>query len=96
MFLCLSQDLEPDFANTTYAAKLSINRNKNRYINIIPCKSPPHTHTHTHTHTLSLCHDSPPSLSLSDDHSRVVLSLQENTPGSDYINSCYINVIIIS
>ena len=35
--VCL-QDLEPDFAQTSYAAKLSINRNKNRYINIIPCK----------------------------------------------------------
>ena len=27
-----------------------------------------------------------------DDHSRVVLSLQDNTPGSDYINSSFIDV----
>ena len=30
--------------------------------------------------------------SVSDDHSRVVLSLQDNTPGSDYINASYIDV----
>ncbi|CAI8013028.1 Receptor-type tyrosine-protein phosphatase F [Geodia barretti] len=56
------QDVEPDFAHTAFAAKLSINRNKNRYINIIPY-----------------------------DHSRVILALQENTPGSDYINASYID-----
>ena len=27
-----------------------------------------------------------------DDHSRVVLPLQDNTPGSDYINSSFIDV----
>lgn len=27
-----------------------------------------------------------------DDHSRVVLSLQDNTPGSDYINASFIDV----
>ena len=31
-------------------------------------------------------------VSVSDDHSRVVLSLQDNTPGSDYINASYIDV----
>ena len=29
---------------------------------------------------------------ISDDHSRVVLSLQDNTPGSDYINASYLDV----
>ena len=31
-------------------------------------------------------------VSVSDDHSRVVLSLQDNTPGSDYINASYVDV----
>ncbi len=37
--------------------------------------------SHAHTHT---CH--------TDDHSRVVLSLQDSTPGSDYINGSYVDV----
>ncbi len=34
----------------------------------------------------------PPSPSSTDDHSRVVLSLQDNTPGSDYINASFVDV----
>ena len=36
----------------------------------------------------------PPPLPPSDDHGRVVLALQENTPGSDYINGSYIDVSV--
>ena len=47
-------------------------------------------------HPLSLSHTSyisiPPLLHYSDDHSRVVLSLQDNQPGTDYINASYIDV----
>ncbi len=32
-----TQDIELDWTFTSYAAKLNINKNKNRYINIIPC-----------------------------------------------------------
>ncbi len=31
------QEIELDWTFTSYAAKLNINKNKNRYINIIPC-----------------------------------------------------------
>ncbi|XP_064386192.1 receptor-type tyrosine-protein phosphatase F-like [Halichondria panicea] len=55
-------EIELDWTFTSYAAKLNINKNKNRYINIIPY-----------------------------DHSRVVLSLQDSTPGSDYINGSYVD-----
>ena len=85
--LCV-QDVEPDFAHTAFAAKLSINRNKNRYINIIPCESLLSANLRTSTSPSS----SPPP----DDHSRVILALQENTPGSDYINASYIDVCLPS
>ena len=32
-------DVELDWTFTSYASKLNINRNKNRYVNIIPCES---------------------------------------------------------
>ena len=41
-----------------------------------------------HTSYISI----PPLLHYSDDHSRVVLSLQDNQPGTDYINASYIDV----
>ena len=31
-----------------------------------------------------------------DDHSRVVLALQDNTPGSDYVNASYVDVSSLS
>ena len=34
----MPQDIELDWTFTSYAAKLNINKNKNRYVNIIPCK----------------------------------------------------------
>ena len=64
---------------TQYNAKVTVNKNKNRYINIIPCKL-----LHCITNVLN-------DVSL-DDHSRVVLNIQDNTAGSDYINASFVNV----
>ena len=65
---------------TQYNAKVTVNKNKNRYINIIPCKL-----CVLYCSTLTM-------YVFSDDHSRVVLNIQDNTAGSDYINASYVNV----
>ena len=76
-------DYDSIVAQTEYsyhASKLAINVNKNRYKNILPCK-PPYLF-----HCLYFV------VSISDDHSRVVLSLQDNCSGTDYINASFIDV----
>ena len=67
---------------TQHAAKLKVNIPKNRYKDIIPCKL-------NNQLFIILCYI---CIITSDDHSRVVLSLQNQECGSDYINASFIDV----
>ena len=73
-------DLEVDQTFTQHNAKLAINRTKNRYINITPCKN------------YVIPHDSRCYYILLDDHSRVPLKMDYQTTGSDYINASFVDV----
>ena len=66
---------------TFHAAKLPVNVNKNRYKNILPCNS-----IYKYLKQFYL------KCSFVDDHSRVVLKLEDKCPGSDYINASFIDV----
>jgi len=65
---------------TQHAGNMICNKPKNRYKNILPCKC---NLLSEFTHISNL---------LIDDHSRVVLSQQEQLSGSDYINASVVHV----
>ena len=62
-----------------YNAKLKMNVSKNRYKDIVPCEIRKYCKVYMIIKSL-------------DDHSRVVLSPQDQCTGSDYINASFIDV----
>lgn len=80
---------------TTHSSRALVNYPKNRYINIVPCEwcgvCPTQSAERSvccNTGACELAH----SAHLADDHSRVVLDLLGELPGSDYINATWVNV----